>query len=187
MCLWVFLLLCWGKVGKRFVAIIPWPQNCLDFLFFRHLILLFAITLSFHFQNTVHLLILLSIPFISNSFSVFLFYPNTPYCRLNLSSSTSARTPALARTTALTLSPGPSWVTAPPTPIRSTAVSHSTTRWWQPTCLAPPPPPLFSQTLKRVMLTHSTHSARDFHHLSVNSQSFAPWVHCSHLSVQSGD
>lgn len=120
--------------------------------------------------------------------SVFLFFPSdTFHCRLNHSSSTSARTPALARTTALTLSPGPSWVTAPPTPISSAAVSHSTTRWCQPACLAPPPPPPYFQPLKRVILTHSTHSTRDFHHSSFKFHRFAPWVHSFRLSIQSGD
>lgn len=97
-------------------------------IFFRHLILLFAITLLFHFQNT-------SCPpflptFLSSCIELpFCFSCNPPCCRLNLSSSTSAKKPVLARTMALTSSPGPSWVTALPTSIRSAIVSRSMTRW----------------------------------------------------------
>lgn len=144
---------CWSAV--------LWSWNRFDFLFFRHLTLLFAVTFPFPFQSPVT-----SSPPMLPCFYV--LFPSvlsflTLWCRLSLSSFISARKPALARTTAPTSSSGPPRLTALPNPTCYATVSRSMTPSPLRAFPAPTPPRLSSPPRNRAETSaRSTDSWRDF-------------------------
>lgn len=156
--MWIFNFRPWSWC---FSSAVLWSWNRFDFLFFRHLTLLFAITLPFSFQSPVT-----SSPPMLPCFYV--LFPSvlsslTLWCRLSLSSYISARKPALARTTAPTSSSGPSRPTAPPNPTSYATASRSTTPSPPPACPAPTPPRLSSPPrIREETSARSTDSGRDF-------------------------